>query len=182
MKKIISVSLVAITFFAAISCKKNSNSNEVADSCNKPASAAPAGLSGNWASGYASMTQLVNVYNGAYAGNAWVSGKFFKLTANGKGAEFYYTAQSQYAQTATKATGTVYFDAGATATEGSFTFYPCQAHYKGWGSVIVDRDATTAEMENNLTTKYYYLKEGQWLRIQPNGPVNNYSSSFKIIN
>ena len=182
MKKssIILVAFAALLF--TTSCKKSDKQDVPDTSCSKPATAPPAGLTGNWASGYSSMTQLVDVYNGKYVGNAWVSGKFFKFNNNGKGSEFYYSAQSQYAQTATKATGSLFFDAGSTATEGSFTFYPCWAHYKGWGSVIVDRDATEAELENNLTVKYYYKTEGQWLRIQPNGPVNAFSSSFKPVN
>jgi hypothetical protein len=183
MKKISFISFAFATLLFATSCKKTDmEQDEPSSSCNKPASATPTGLTGNWASGYSSMTQLVDVYNGSYVGNAWVSGKFFKFTNNGNGAEFYYSAQSQYAQNATKATGSTYFDAGSTATEGSFTFYPCWAHYKGWGSVSVDRDATEAELTNNLTAKYYYKVEGQWLRIQPNGPVNAFSSSFKLVN
>lgn len=178
----ISISFAFATLFLATSCEKDSKIDDVNNSCNKPASATPAGLTGNWASGYSSMTQLVDVYNGKYVGNAWVSGKFFKFTGNGNGAEFYYTAQAQYAQTATKATGSIFFDAGSTAAEGSFTFYPCWGHYKGWGSINVDRDATSTELENNLTVKYFYKTEGQWLRIQPNGPVNAFSSSFNLVN
>lgn len=172
---------IALLLFA-VSCEKEKDGGANVQDCNKPASTVPSGLAGNWASGYASMNQLIDVYNGKYLGNAWVSGKFFKFTNNGKGAEFYYTAQSQYAQTATKAIGSVFFDAGSTATEGSFTFYPCKAHYKGWGSISVDRDATEAEIADNLTVKYYYRMDGQWLRIQPKGPVNDYSSSFNSVN
>ncbi|MBY0537099.1 MAG: hypothetical protein K2P88_14710 [Chitinophagaceae bacterium] len=179
-QKISTIAIAILSFFVMASCEKE-ETNAVSD-CGKPASAAPAGLVGNWASGYASMTQLVDVYNGKYVGNAWVSGKFFKITNNGKGAEFYYSAQSQYAQTATKATGSIFFEAGSTATEGSFIFSPCNAHYKGWGSIVVDRDATATELENNLTARYYYRLDGQWLRIQPNAPVNDYSSSFKLVN
>jgi hypothetical protein len=182
MKKA-SVFLTAIiVLLITTSCEKTDTETTPGGNCSKPASAAPAGLTGNWASGYSSMTQLVNAYNGQYVGNAWVSGKFFKLTNDGKGAEFYYTAQSQYSQVATKATGSVAFDAGSTATEGSFTFSPCWAHYKSWGTNNVDRDATPSEIESNLTIKYYYRMDGQWLRIEPKGPVHDYSSSFKIVN
>lgn len=181
--KRVSLFLTAImVLFIASSCEKEDTETSPVDNCSKPASAAPSGLTGNWASGYASMTQLVNAYNGQYVGNAWVSGKFFKITNDGKGAEFYYTAQAQYSQVATKATGSVKFDVGSTATEGSFTFYPCWAHYKGWGSINVDRDATQSEIESNLTVKYYYRMDGQWLRIEPKGPVHDYSSSFKLLN
>lgn len=182
MKRMISIWMAATILLITSSCEKESNDGDSVSSCNKPASAAPAGLTGNWASGYSSMTQLVNAYNGQYVGNAWVSGKFFKLTNDGKGAEFYYTAQSQYSQVATKATGSVAFDAGSTATEGSFTFSPCWAHYKSWGTTNVDRDATQSEIESNLTIKYYYRMDGQWLRIEPKGPVHDYSSSFRMLN
>jgi hypothetical protein len=182
MKKVLLNTFVMATLLFTASCDPEVIEEGSDPSCNKPVSAAPSGLAGNWASGYSSMTQLVDVYNGRYVGNAWVSGKFFKFTNNGKGAEFYYTAQAQFAQTATKATGSVSFDAGSTANEGSFTFYPCWGHYNGWGSIRVDRDATASEIENNLTVKYFYRMEGQWLRIQPNGPVNDFSSSFRMVN
>jgi hypothetical protein len=97
-------------------------------------------------------------------------------------AKFYYTASSQYSQTALKAIGSIAFDGGSTAEAGSFTFYACNAHYKGYGSSNVDRDATDAELTNNLTIKYYYKMEGQWLRIEPKNQVNTYSSSFKSVN
>jgi hypothetical protein len=32
------------------------------------------------------MTQLVDVYTGKLVGNAWLSGKFFKITQDGKNA------------------------------------------------------------------------------------------------
>lgn len=182
MKKVFFVSMAFAILISGSGCKKENK--PVADNpCNSlPHTAAPSGLAGNWSSGYSSLTLLVDTYNGRYLGNAWQSGKFFKITGDGTAAEFYYMAQSQYSQTATKVTGTIAFDAGATPNEGSFTFYACQGHYKGWGSINVDRDATAAELANNLTLKYYYKTEGQWLRIEPNGPVNAYSSSFKAIN
>ena len=182
MKKIVSVSIVMATLLLGSGCKKDNNA-QTNESCNNlPHSAAPAGLAGNWASGYASFTEVVDVYDGHVVGNAWQSGKFFKITSDGRNAEFYYMAQSQYSQTATKATGTISFDAGSTEEEGSFTFNACWAHYKGWGSAIVDRDATAEEVQNNLTKKYFYKVEGEWLRIEPGGPVNGYSSSFELVN
>jgi hypothetical protein len=181
MKKIIFTVMAITTLLLSTGCEKDENAAEGGD-CNLPATAAPAGLAGNWANGFTSMTKLIDVYNGQWVGNTWQSGKFFKITGNGNNAEFYYMAQSQYSQTATKATGTIAFDAGSAASEGSFTFYPCWAHYKGWGNIVVDRDATPSELTNNLTVKYFYRMEGRWLRIQPNGPVNDYSSSFEIVN
>ena len=182
MKKFLSFSIVMANLLLGSGCKKDRNTQS-AESCNNlPHNAAPAALAGNWASGYASFTQVIDVYDGRLLGNAWQSGKFFKITNDGRNAEFYYMAQSQFAQTATKATGTIHFDAGSTEEEGSFTFNACQAHYKGWGTTIVDRDATQEEVQNNLTKKYFYQVEGEWLRIQPGGPVNEFSSSFKLVN
>lgn len=182
MKKFLSISIVMATLFMGSGCEKEDGTPS-GEACNDlPHSAAPAGLTGNWASGYASLTQLVDVYNGQYVGNAWQSGKFFKITGDGRNAEFYYMAQSQFAQTATKATGTIAFDAGSTGQEGSFTFHACWAHYKGWGTSIVDRDATQEELNNVFTRKYFYRVEGQWLRIEPGGAVNNFTSSFKLVN
>ncbi|HRH59330.1 MAG TPA: hypothetical protein PL045_02110, partial [Chitinophagaceae bacterium] len=97
-------------------------------------------------------------------------------------AEFYYTAETQYLQAATKVTGTIAFDEGSTSAEGSFVFYAGWAHYNGWGTTPVNRDATEDELNNNLTARYYYKLQGQWLRIEPGGPVNDYSSSFEQIN
>lgn len=184
MKKFLSFSILMTALLLGTGCKKDKK-NQVPpnESCNNlPHTAAPEGMAGNWASGYASFTEVVDVYDGHVVGNAWQSGKFFKITDDGRNAEFYYMAQSQYSQTATKATGTISFDEGSTAEEGSFTFNACWAHYKGWGSTIVDRDATEAELSNNLTKKYYYRVEGEWLRIEPNGPVNEFSSSFEMVN
>jgi hypothetical protein len=50
------------------------------------------------------------------------------------------------------------------------------------GTTIVDRDTTQGEVQNNLTKKYFYRVEGEWLRIEPGGEVNEYSSSFKLVN
>jgi hypothetical protein len=182
MKTILIHSLLVALLFTTQSCEKSQNSVEPEACRGLPNTSAPAGLSGNWASGYSSYTQVVDVYSGKYLGNAWQSGKFFMFTQNGKNAEFYYTASSQYSQTALKAIGSIAFDGGSTAEAGSFTFYACNAHYKGYGSSNVDRDATDAELTNNLTIKYYYKMEGQWLRIEPKSQVNAYSSSFKSVN
>lgn len=182
MKKLLTISMALVALILSQGCEKDSSSPS-GEACNNlPHTAAPAALTGNWASGYTSLTQVVDVYDGRYLGNTWQSGKFFKITADGKNAEFYYMAQSQLAQTATKATGTIAFDAGSTAQEGSFTFHACWGHYKGWGTTTVDRDASESEVKNNLTARYFYRVEGQWLRIQPGGPVNDFTSSFKLVN
>lgn len=181
MKKVLSISIVMAALFIGTGCKKD-NGSQANETCNNsPHTAAPAGLTGNWASGYASFTEVVDTYDGHHIGNAWSSGKFFKFTNDGLGAEFYYMAESQFTQAATKATGTIDFAAGSDAQSGSFTFHPCWAHYKGYGTTTVDRDATSDEL-NNLTVTYSYLMDGNWLKIQPNGPVNDFSSSFKIVN
>ena len=183
MKKIISAALlIAALSTTVISCKKEQNSKPGGSNFDLPSTVAPDGMAGNWSSGFASMTQLVDVYTGQYVGNAWQSGKFFKITPDGKNAEFYYTAESEYLQSATKAIGNIAFDEGSTATEGSFVFYAGWAHYNGWGTTPVNRDATSEELSNNLTARYYYKKEGEWLRIEPGSPVNEYSSSFEEIN
>lgn len=180
MKNIIPAAFLLVALATGVGCKKdNAHPGTTYDS---PSTPAPEGLTGNWSSGFISMTQLIDVYTGEYVGNAWQSGKFFKITADGKNAEFYYTAETQYFQSATKAVGTIAFDAGSTVTEGSFIFYAGWAHYNGWGSTLVNRDATDEELSNNLTARYYYKMEGQWLRIQPGEPANEYSSSFEQIN
>jgi hypothetical protein len=152
MKKLMSV-LAMTMVIAGTSCKKEKH-----NSCNLPSTAVPAEMVGNWASGYNSSTQIVDMYNGRYLGNAWQSGKYFHFSADGKYAELYYMANSGlYSSTATKAVGTVTFD----EEEGSFVFHCCQAHYKGWenGTKTVDRDATDEETEKYLTRKYYYSFE-----------------------
>ena len=181
MKKLAIICLVATS---VISCKKdNNNSTAGSGNCGNPSTAAPAGITGNWASGYGSFLEVVDTYNGKHLGNSWSSGKFFKFTNNGKGAEFYYMVESQTFQSATKATGTIAFDEGSTLDAGSFTFYPCWAHYKGWSTTTtVDRDATNAELENNLTIKFFYIMDGDWLRIEPNDDVNDFTSSFRTVN
>jgi len=177
MKSIISAACICFLLFAAASCKKDSLTGDF----DTPSTIPPTGLQGSWASGFASMTELVDVYTGQYVGNAWISGKFFKITADGKQAEFYYAGQSQNQQSATKAIGTIAFDEGSTATEGSFTFYAGWAHYNAWGTTPINRDASRDELSNNLTAKYYYRMDG-WLRIEPKSQVNEYSSSFELIN
>lgn len=180
MKNIITATLLVVALATGTACEKDGA--QPGSNYDLPSTPAPTGLSGDWANGFASMSELIDVYTGKVVGPAWQSGKFFKITPDGRNAEFYYTAETQYTQVATKAVGTIAFDAGSTATEGSFTFYAGWAHYNGWGTTTVNRDATEEELSNNLTAKYYYRMEGQWLRIEPNGPVNEYSSSFEQIN
>ena len=122
-------------------------------SCNLPSTNTPAHLVGNWANGYNSSTNLVDVYTGAYVANAFQSGKYFHFDADGKNAEFYYLANAgTYQSSATRAIGTVEF-----LDDNSFIFHACKAHYKGWrnGSLFLDRDATETETAG-LTRKYYY--------------------------
>ena len=181
MKNTILATLILVALSAGTGCKKD-NSHPGGSTSDLPSTPAPEGLTGNWANGYVSMTQVVDVYTGKIVGNAWQSGRFFKITSNGKNAEFYYSVETQYMQAATKATGAIAFDEGSTAMEGSFTFYAGWAHYNGWGSTTVNRAATKEELSDNLTRKYFYKMEGEWLRIEPDGPVNAYSSSFERIN
>jgi len=179
-KSIILATLLFVVLFAGTSCKKE---HSVPTNFDTPATPAPEGLVGNWSSGFVSMTQLIDVYTGEYVGNAWQSGKFFKITADGKAAEFYYTVETEYLQSATKAVGTIAFDEGSTATEGSFVFYAGWAHYNGWGTTPVNRDATQEELSNNLTGRYAYKWDGQYLRIEPGEPpAGEYASSFEQIN
>ena len=178
----LSIVIAMTLLFSVSSCEKDDDSLKTNSNCeNLPHTSSP-GLAGNWANGFVSMTQLVDVYDGHYVGNAFQSGKVFKITNDGRNAEFYYTAQTQFSKVATRALGSISFDPGSTATEGSFTFHACSAHYKGWGSQSVDRDATQSELTGSLTSKYFYRMEGQWLRIEPKGPVGEYSSSFRLVN
>lgn len=179
-KNIILATLLIVALSGVTSCKKDSV--KPGSHFDLPSTPAPTGLTGNWASGFETMTQLFDVYTGDLMGPAWQSGKVFTITADGKNAEFYYTVETEYTQAATKVVGTIAFDEGSTPTEGSFVFYAGWAHYNGWGTTTVNRDATTDELSDNLTRRYYYKMEGQWLRIEPNGPVNEYSSSFEQIN
>lgn len=178
MRKLFLFSVMAVLLFVAGSCEKE---DMVGGSCELPHNAAPAELQGGWANGFTNHTQIIDVYNGQWLGNTWQSAKYFKFTSNGNDAEFYYMAQGQYSKSATYAKGSIEFSEGSTAESGSFTFHACKAHYKGWGSVSVDRDATDDELQNHLSGTYYYEMQGQWLRINPGSPVNEYSSSFEKI-
>lgn len=146
-----------------------------------PTTTSPAEMIGGWSSGYASFTQVVDAYNGRILGNTWQSGKYLKITPDGKNAEFYIMSQSQYLAFATQVGGTIRFDAESTNSRGSFTFLALKAHYKGFGKTKVDRDATPQELKNNLTQKYFYRMDGNWLRIEPNAEPNDYSSSFRKV-
>lgn len=178
MKKILVLTMAAALFLA--SCEKDNN-DAAATTCNNPHNAAPASLTGGWANGFTSFTQIIDAYDGHIIGNSWQSGKYFKFTGDGLGAEFYYMAASPSMQLATKATGTIAFLSGSDAESGAFTFHPCYAHFKGFGPTNVDRDATPGEL-NSLTITYNYLMDGTWLRIEPGGPVNSFSSSFRLVN
>ena len=172
--------LLAMVLLFATACEKEDQDG--GEACSSlPHNAAPAELVGGYASGFSSFSQLVDVYSGKVVGPSWQSGKYFRFSADGKGTEFYYTAQSQYSYVATKATGTITFDEGSDGNSGSFVFHACSGHYRGWGSTSVDRDATAEELANNLTHRYYYRMEGKWLRIDPSGEPNTYSSSFEQI-
>jgi hypothetical protein len=144
-----------------------------------PTTATPKEMVGNWVNGYASFTQVVDAYNGRVLGQTWQSGKYIKITPDGKNAEFYVMMQSRYASFATQMSGTIRFDAESTNSRGSFTFLALKAHYKGFGSSKVDRDATPDELKNNLTRKYFYRMDGEWLRIEPGAEPNDSSSSFR---
>ena len=146
-----------------------------------PKTYSPSKLVGEWVSGYASLTEVVDAYDGRYLGKSWESGKYFKITDDGRNSEFYFMAKSRYSSSATKATGTIRFDVGSTFESGSFTFLALKAHYKGWGSSTVDRDATQEELKNNLTGKYHYRMEDGWLRIEPGAEPGPYASSFKSL-
>jgi hypothetical protein len=180
-RNVILAALLLLTLFTATSCKKEHTGP--GGDYNTPATPPPAGLQGNWASGFANMIELHDVYTGEIIGPGWQSGKVFTFTADGKNAEFYYTAETELMQSATRAVGTIAFDEGSTAEEGSFTFYAGWAHYNGWGTTRVNRDATKAELANQLTGRYSYRMEGDWLRLQPGEPpVSPSASSFQPIN
>jgi hypothetical protein len=176
MKKLLLPGIMAVLLFT--SCGLAMGDQNMID-ITLPRTYSPAKLVGEWASGYTNFTQVIDAYDGRYLGNTWQSGKYFKITDDGRNSEFYFMAKSQYASSATKAVGTIRFDVGSTNESGSFTFLALKAHYKGWGSVKVDRDATETELKNNLTNKYYYRMEGGWLRIEPGAEPGPYASSFK---
>jgi hypothetical protein len=185
MKRLIFFSGIAILLLSACSCEGGSSDGIDLDSL--PRTEVPAGLEGDWASGYSSYTQVVDSYTGQHLQAAWQSGKFFRFKAGGA-AEFYYMADGYTINSATKAEGTVAFDPGSTAQSGSFTFYASKAHYNGWnsGSKNVDRDATATECRENLTAKYYYENyepgDGKrWLRIEPGAAPTQYTTSFRKV-
>jgi hypothetical protein len=178
MKKIFSFGLSLSLLLAA--CGWAMNDQNTID-VTLPNTYTPSPIVGEWVNGYTSLTQIVDAYDGRYLGSTWQSGKYFKITENGTNSELYVLAKSQYSSFATRATGTIRFDEGSTSESGSFSFLALKAHYKGWGSSKVDRDATEIELKNNLSAKYYYRMENGWLRIQPGAEVNQYSSSFKKI-
>jgi len=183
MRKLFLFFVTATLLFCHSGCVKSVDNDGLSRSgCHQPHNAAPAELRGGWASGFSSYTQIVDAYNGNILGYTWESAKYFSFTADGTGAEFYYMAKGQYSQVATKAVGTVEFDPGSTAQSGSFTFYACQARYKSWGNPSVDRKATDEELHNNLTRKFYYVVDGEWLRIEPDSAPNQYTSSFQKLN
>jgi hypothetical protein len=182
MKKVL-IALVMSVAIAGAGCEKSNDDTMSSASCNLPSTAVPASMVGKWASGYNSMTQIIDTYNGQHLGNAWQSGKYFSFSADGRSAEFYYMASAGLnASTATRAVGTVTFN----EQEGSFTFHACQGHYRGWQNAVktVDRDATAAECANNLTQKYFYSFETiggiTWMQIRfdPAGTP----SSFRAVN
>jgi hypothetical protein len=146
-----------------------------------PTANAPSAIIGGWANGFTTFTQIVDAYDGRILGSTWQSGKYFKFTATGQDCEFYIMGKKQCYTYATQAKGTVSFDPGSTNSKGSFSVTATKAHYKGWGSVRVDRDATAAELKNNMSRKYYYRMDGEWLRIEPGAEPNDYTSSFKKV-
>ena len=144
-----------------------------------PRTYSPAKLVGEWASGYTSFSEVIDAYHGRYLGNAWQSGEYFKITDDGRNSELYFMAKSQYTSSATMARGTIRFDVGSTAESGAFTFLALKGHYKGWGSVQVDREATVAELKADVSGKYYYHMEDGVLRIEHGGEPGPSASSFK---
>jgi hypothetical protein len=183
MKKVLFAFTIALAI-AGTSCKKDkSGDNGGTTSCNLPSTTVPAEMRGNWASGYNSSTDIVDVYNGKYLGNAWQSGKYFSFSPDGKYAEFYLmTSAGLTSSTATKVIGTVTFD----EQEGSFVFHACNGHYKGWqnGTLTVNRDATAQELATLLTRKYYYSFEESggnlWMQIRFN-PGDDFPTSFSAV-
>lgn len=141
----------------------------------------PAGLTGEWTSGYSSFSEVVEAYDGRYPENTRRSGKYFRITKNGETSELYIIQKNQRSSTATKATGTIRFDNGSSDESGSFTFLALSARYKSWGAENFDREGTESDLKN-LTRKYYYKMEGSWLIIEPGGEPNEYSSGFRKIN
>jgi hypothetical protein len=171
---------LVLTSLSICLCSWTFTKNNVSNTA-LPGASAPSALIGGWANGFTTFTQIVDAYDGRILGSTWQSGKYFKFTATGKACEFYIMGKSQYSTYATQAKGTVSFEPGSTNSKGAFTFTATSAHYKGWGSVRVDRDATVTELKNSLSRKYYYRMDGDWLRIEPNAEPNDYTSSFRKI-
>src|SRR5689334_4228085 len=98
-----------VTFTMATSaCKKDGDGG---GNCNLPSTAVPDNMVGGWVNGYVSYLQIVDAYNGKILGSAWQSGRYLQMSKDGKSAEFYIMAGTQYSQYVTKASGTVTFDA-----------------------------------------------------------------------
>jgi len=146
-----------------------------------PKTYAPPKLVGGWSNGYNSFNQVVNAYDGRQLGNTWQSGRYFKITDDGRNSEFYFMTKSLSSSSAVKAVGTIRFDVGSTEQSGGFTFLALKAHYKGWGSVSVDRDATEAELRNDLSGKYVYEMVDGRLQIEPGDEPGSNTGSFKKI-
>jgi hypothetical protein len=127
------------------------------------------------------LAEIVDAYDGQFSGDTWPSGRYIKITDDGRNSELYLMTKSQYSSSATKAVGTIRFDVGSTEQSGAFTFLALKAHYKGWGSVKVDRDATEAELKNNLSGKFYYQMEDGRMRIEFGAEPGPDTDSFKKI-
>ena len=178
MKKLLLPSIVSVLLLT--SCGMAMGDQTMID-FTLPKTYSPSKLVGEWANGYSSFTQVVDAYDGRHLGNTWQSGKYFKITDDGRNSELYFMTKSQNASSATKAVGTIRFDVGSTAESGAFTFLALKAHYKGWGSVKVDREATATELKNSLTGKYFYQMEDGLLRIEQSAEPGPYASNFKKI-
>ncbi|RYH31683.1 hypothetical protein EON65_02225 [archaeon] len=146
-----------------------------------PKTYSPPKLVGGWASGYTRFNQVVDAYDGRHEGNTWQSGRYFKITDDGRNSEFYFMMKSPSSSSAIKAAGTIRFDVGSTEQSGAFSFLALKAHYKGWGSVSVDRDATESELKNSLSGKYFYQMIDGRMRIEPSDELGPNASSFKKI-
>ena len=146
-----------------------------------PKTYSPSKLVGCWASGYNSFLQIVEAYQGRSLGEAWQNGQYFKITDDGRNSEFYLMEKNQHNSSAVKAVGTIRFDVGSTAETGAFSFLALKAHYKGWGSVSTDREATENELKNQLSGRYFYRMEGGQLKIEAGAEPSHTTSNFKKI-
>jgi uncharacterized protein YdbL (DUF1318 family) len=144
-----------------------------------PKTYSPTGLVGEWADGYANFFQVVEAFNGRSGGNNWQSGRYFKITEDGRNSEYYFMAKSEFASTAIRAKGTIRFDVGSTLESGSFNFLAISANYKGWGSAEVDRAATESELKNSLSGKYYYRMDDGKLWIEAGAEPGSHAGSFR---